>query len=66
MDVTWAIRLRRQCGDNYIPFFMKQLGRYVLEAGRHIKMRDKYKGADMDEFPHSLRWRQEPAEASAA
>jgi protein gp37 len=66
MDVTWARSLRRRCGENQIPFFMKQLGRNVFEADRRIKLRDKYKGGDFHEFPDDLQWRQEPAEAIAA
>lgn len=64
MDVSWARDLRRQAGENQIPFFMKQLGRNVLEGDRRIKLRDN-KGGDYEEFPESLRWRMEPAEVAA-
>lgn len=63
MDVNWARALRRQAGESSIPFFMKQLGRNVLEGGRRIKLRDK-KGGNWDEFPETLRWRQEPMEVA--
>lgn len=65
MDVMWMKALRRQAGSHYIPVFVKQLGRYVLEDGHRIKLREKWKGGDFEEFPETLQWRQEPAEVVA-
>jgi protein gp37 len=62
MDVMWARSIRRQVGVQNIPFFMKQLGSNVREEGHRIKLRDRH-GRDYQEFPESLQWREEPAEA---
>lgn len=48
MELVWAERLRCECGDNEIPFFMKQLGGYPNK--RH----------ELEDFPEDLRVRQFP------
>jgi len=59
-DTAWARGLRDQCLAANVPYFLKQLGSYVIHGGLRIKFEDGH-GGNWDEWPSDLRVRQMPA-----
>ena len=57
-NIEWARNMKKQCHDNGVAFFMKQMGA-VWAKENHAK--DK-KGGDMEEWPEDLRVREYPNE----
>ena len=55
----WAEELRAHCRKHNVAFFLKQLGRNPLTAGRTIRLSDPH-GGDWDEWPRHLRIREFP------
>ena len=74
-DVAWAARLRDQCREQRVAFFMKQYGSRPFERGVGlldnegdvcpIRLNDRKHRADMSEFHEALRVREYPKEARA-
>jgi protein gp37 len=58
-DLGWARRLQKACKLAQVPYFMKQLGAAVVDAGRAVPLRDSH-GGDWSEWPADLRVRQLP------
>ena len=59
-DLKWARDMRRACKEAGVPYFLKQLGRIVVDGKKHVKLRDSRHGGDWSEWPKSLRVRQVP------
>jgi len=59
-DVAWARQLIEQCACLGVPFFLKQLGSNVVEAGTSLHFVDAHAG-DWAEWPADLKVRQVPA-----
>jgi protein gp37 len=57
--VEWAEELRDHCRKNGVAFFMKQLGRNPVVAGKPIRLSDPH-GGEWDEWPRNLRIREFP------
>jgi protein gp37 len=58
-DLDWARRLRAECIEARVAYFLKQVGARVLDRGRKVKLRDTH-GGDWSEWPEDLRARQMP------
>lgn len=58
-DLAWARRLRDDCADKGVPYFLKQVGRRPVEQGQPVKLADGH-GGDWSEWPADLRVRQMP------
>ncbi|MCH9637775.1 MAG: phage Gp37/Gp68 family protein [Gammaproteobacteria bacterium] len=52
-DVDWASSLIRQCDDEDVPIFIKQLGSRPIRNGRNVVLGDK-KGKDANEWTGPL------------
>jgi protein gp37 len=58
-DVAWGRSIIRQCLEQKVPCFVKQLGTKPFKNGAPLKLGD-YKGAEWNEWPLDLRVRQYP------
>jgi protein gp37 len=58
-DLDWAKSLIEQCGERRVPYFLKQLGSYVVEDGRRLAFTHGHAG-DWSEWPVWSRVRQLP------
>jgi protein gp37 len=58
-DLSWARVLRDACRAARKPYFLKQLGANVWNAGRQVRLRDSH-GGDWSEWPADLRVREMP------
>lgn len=58
-ECDWARRLRIECAEAGVPFFLKQLGAAATNAGQPLQLQDDH-GADWNEWPDDLRVRQVP------
>jgi protein gp37 len=61
--VEWADRMREQCQDAGVAYFLKQLGSVAFEGGEPYPMRHAH-GGDWDEWPERLRVREFPVTAA--
>jgi len=59
-QVEWAEELHQYCQERGVAFFLKQLGRNPVIAGKPIRLVDAH-GGDWDEWPLHLRVREFPA-----
>lgn len=59
-DQHWIVSIVRQCYQQKVPVFVKQLGSRSLVDTRVVKLVDR-KGADMSEWPTLLQVRQFPS-----
>lgn len=59
-DIAWARSVLRQCQEQHVACFVKQLGRRPVSGQSPVKLRN-CKGGDWDEWPADLRVRQYPA-----
>jgi len=59
-DVEWADRMREQCGEAGVPYFLKQLGSVAFENGERLDLRHGH-GGDWNEWHERLRVREFPA-----
>lgn len=65
-DVAWARRLRDQCDEQGVAYFLKQLGAHVIDTtGRTTPLYDRVPlvdshGGEMAEWPDDLRVREFP------
>lgn len=57
--LEWAEELHEHCRKHGVAFFLKQLGRNPVVAGKPIRLRDPH-GGDWDEWPSHLRVREFP------
>jgi protein gp37 len=57
--LAWARRLLADCRKSNVPFFLKQLGRVVVDDGRTMRLRDPH-GGEWAEWPEDLRVREMP------
>lgn len=55
-ELEWIESLVKQCTDNRVPVFVKQTGTYL---SKQLKLKDRH-GADISEFPMSIRIQQFP------
>lgn len=62
-NIEWAQRTVADCAEAGVAVFVKQLGRNPFDAAGPLKLRHG-KGADIAEWPESLRVRQFPKEAA--
>jgi protein gp37 len=58
-DLIWAHSLIERCASLGVPYFLKQLGSNVTDAGKRQAFRDGHAG-DWTEWPVTLRVRQMP------
>ena len=58
-DVAWARRLRDQCREAAVDYFLKQLGAKPYLDGKPLRLADGH-GADWDEWPEDLCVREVP------
>jgi protein gp37 len=58
-NLDWGRSILRQCHDQKLPCFIKQLGRNPVENGAALRLTDR-KGGDWKEWPSDLRVRQYP------
>jgi len=58
-DLDWARSIIRQCSDQQVACFLKQVGRRPVENGKLLKLVGR-KGCDWNEWPGDLRVRQFP------
>jgi protein gp37 len=58
--VEWAEELHAHCQKHGVAFFLKQLGRNPVTAGKPIRLSDPH-GGDWNEWPRHLRIREFPA-----
>lgn len=58
-DVAWAVNVLRQCREAGVPYFLKQLGAYVILDGQRRKLSDRH-GGDWSEWTEAIRVRQTP------
>ena len=59
-DLEWADRMREQCQEAGVAYFMKQLGNDPYENGEPIDVRGRH-GGDWDKWPYGrLRVREFP------
>jgi protein gp37 len=58
-DVSWAVGLLRQCRESGVPYFLKQLGAFVVMGGQRRRLTDRH-GGDWSEWPEAIRVRQMP------
>jgi protein gp37 len=58
--VEWADRIRRQCRQAEVPYFLKQLGAVAYEKGNRLKLKDSH-GGDWSEWDDRLKVREFPA-----
>lgn len=58
--VEWAEELHAHCSKHGVAFFLKQLGRNPVVAGKPIRLADPH-GGNWDEWPRHLRVREFPA-----
>src|SRR5579864_2433924 len=68
-NLDWANRLRLQCSDSNVPFFMKQVGSNPVNGEHGASIRSAFsdsKGGDMSEWPICLRVRQWPKKVYVA
>lgn len=56
----WALDLRRQCQQQNVSFFLKQLGSRPVDRGQELQLSDKH-GGDWSEWPDELSTRNFPA-----
>lgn len=66
-DLEWLMKLRDFCAAKNVPFYCKQLGSWPITratAPRGLEPRDE-RGADVAEWPESLRVFQAPPEIAA-
>lgn len=59
-DIEWADKMRRQCEQAEVAYFMKQLGANVKDYGVPIRLRDRH-GGDWSEWDERLKVRDFPA-----
>jgi len=57
--IEWARQLSEECSQFKVPFFMKQLGSKITEAGKPYRTSTKH-GEDWSQWPPELRIRQMP------
>lgn len=60
-DVGWARSILRQCREQHVACFVKQLGRRPVSDHSPLNLRS-WKGGDWDEWPADLRVREYPAQ----
>lgn len=58
-DLSWAHNLLRDCREQGVPYFLKQLGAVVRSNGVEVDFEDGHAG-DWSEWPKGLRLRQMP------
>lgn len=58
-NLDWARSILRQCHEQKLPCFIKQLGRNPIGNGAALRLIDR-KGGDWNEWPSDLRVRQYP------
>lgn len=58
-EIDWALDLIRQCDKNRVPYFLKQLGTFVVRGSKRVFFEDHHAG-DWSEWPKRLRRRQMP------
>ena len=58
-DIDWAVELKQVCEEYRIPYFLKQLGTFVVRNGERVKFADHHAGK-WDEWLEELRVRQMP------
>lgn len=58
-ECEWARRLRDECADAGVAFFVKQLGSRVTDNGKILNLQDHH-GGNWNEWPEDLRIRQMP------
>lgn len=59
-DLDWARSVLRQCRQQHVPCFVKQLGRRPMMGTVPLRLKDA-KGGDWSEWPSDLRIREYPA-----
>jgi protein gp37 len=59
LNMACVQRLRSQCADSGVAFFVKQLGRAPVFPGASLKLKDSH-GGDWSEWPSEWRVRQMP------
>lgn len=57
--LEWAVELHAHCRKHGVAFFLKQLGRNPVAAGKPIRLRNSH-GGDWSEWPSHLRVREFP------
>lgn len=62
LHLDWARAVLRQCREQKVPCFVKQLGRRPVLGGTALKL-NSAKGGDWTEWPADLRVREHPATA---
>ena len=58
-DVSWATSLIKQCRQQRIPYFLKQLGTNVVQDGERLRFNDSHAG-DWSEWQSQLQVREMP------
>jgi protein gp37 len=58
-DIAWARSVVRQCREQHVACFVKQLGRRPVDGKSPLKLRN-WKGGDPEEWPADLRVREFP------
>ncbi len=58
-QIEWARELLRQCREQKVAYFLKQLGSHVTRNGERLEFDDAHAG-DWSEWPRDLRVRQFP------
>lgn len=58
-DLAWCRKLKSQCAEGGIAFFVKQLGRRAMDTGSDLELNDQH-GGDWDEWPADFRVRRFP------
>jgi len=58
-DVEWADRMRGQCQEAGVPYFLKQLGSVAFENGERLRLRHPH-GSDWSEWAERLKVREFP------
>lgn len=63
--LEWARKLRDQCKELGINYFLKQLGERATDGGAELELKDPH-GGDWDEWPEDLQVREMPQLKSEA
>ena len=58
-DIAWARQMLADCRKAGVPYFLKQLGSWVVRDGERVAFED-YSAGDWSEWPRDLRVRQMP------
>jgi protein gp37 len=62
-QLEWAREMRRHCAEAGVPYFLKQLGRRVLDGEERIQLKHSH-GGDWNEWPSDLKVRQMPVQSN--